>query len=124
MPSTVPMDRIHLKNISVDCIIGDLAWEREERQPIRCDLTLETDFRKVGQTDQLHDTINYAAVGRLTVSFLSEAHYQMLEALAEGLAAALLQEFPLTRLTLSLWKQAHFPATQEVGVTITRPAAA
>lgn len=115
------MDTISLLGIRADCIIGDLPWEREQRQPIRCNLELGVDMRCVGNSDRLADTINYAAVGAEVVRFLQTARYEMLEALAAGLAAMVLERFRPHTVTVTLWKKAHFPSTHEVRVRITRP---
>lgn len=113
-------DCITLTHIRADCIIGDLPWEREQRQPIRCDLQLFTDLRPAARSDRLADTIDYSAVGRQVVAFLQQSRYQMLEALAEGVATHLLELFPVQRVALTIWKQAHFPNVDEVAVTIVR----
>lgn len=113
-------DCITLTGIRVDCIIGDLAWEREQRQPLRCDVQLFTDLRAAARSDRLADTIDYAAIGRQVVAFLQQSRYQMLEALAEGMATHILELFPAQRVALTIWKQAHFPSVDEVAVTIVR----
>lgn len=115
------MDTISVRGITADCIIGDLPWEREQRQPIRCDVELGVDTRCAGKSDTLADTINYLAVGTETVRFLQTSRYEMLEALAEGIATMILERFHPQRVTIALWKKAHFPSAHEVSVRITRP---
>ncbi len=115
------MDIIHLTNIHAECIIGELDWERTTRQPIVCDLDLFVDCSRSGISDALADTIDYAAVAARAVEFLTTSQFHMIEALAEQLAATLLQEFHPHQIRVSIWKSAHFPSTERVGITITRP---
>ncbi|MBI4237208.1 MAG: dihydroneopterin aldolase [Deltaproteobacteria bacterium] len=115
------MDTITIRDIIVDCLIGDLDWERTQHQPIRCDITLATDLRPAGSSDRLADTIDYAAVGKTVASVMQASTYYMLEALAEAIARHVLRDFPAHHVTVTLHKPAHFPQAREVGVTITRP---
>jgi 7,8-dihydroneopterin aldolase/epimerase/oxygenase len=114
-------DLIHIREICAECIIGDLEWERTKRQPIQCDLSLTTDLSCVGASDALAETIDYAAVGTAVHQFIANSQFQMLEALAEGIATLVLTTFCPTALTVTLWKSAHFPGAQRVGIEITRP---
>jgi 7,8-dihydroneopterin aldolase/epimerase/oxygenase len=115
------MDTIAINNIRADAIIGELEWERTQRQPISCDVQLTTDLRPAGQTDSIADTIDYAAVGELIVSLMTESKFHMLEALAENITMAVLAQFHPHSVTLTLHKQAHFANAEAVAVTITRP---
>jgi 7,8-dihydroneopterin aldolase/epimerase/oxygenase len=120
--SEVIMDTIQLKGIEVDCIIGDEAWEREQKQTIRADLTLHTDLSRAGHSDRLEDTIDYAAVARAVIAYMELSTFQMLEALAEGLAQNLLKEFRISSVAITLNKRAHFPKTEGVAISIQREA--
>lgn len=115
-------DHIAIHGIQVDCIIGDLAWERKTRQPLRCDIQVAYDLRRAGASDRLADTINYAAVAATVVETMQGAQCQMLEALAERIASTVLKSFPAAAVSLTLWKNAHFPSAERVSISITRPA--
>lgn len=59
------------------------------------DLVLELDLRPSGQSDDLSRTINYADAARIVVEIGTGPSVQLIETLAERIAAALLSEFPL-----------------------------
>lgn len=103
-----------IQGITVDCIIGDLAWERTERQPLRMDVEFSADFARVAQSDQLTDTIDYVAVADCVRATAAASSFQMIEALAAHLIRTLFAQFPLTRIALTLTKQAHFPGASAV----------
>lgn len=82
------MDRIVLHDIIVHGKHGVNPSERELLQPFRVDLVLHLDLSKAAASDDLHDTINYAAVHRRVVEIVESRSY----ALLERLAAAILDE--------------------------------
>ena len=63
----------------------------------RVDLVLELDLRPAGRSDDLSHTINYAEVARIVTEIGTGPSVQLIETLAERMAAALLSAFPLLR---------------------------
>ncbi|HEX8806585.1 MAG TPA: dihydroneopterin aldolase [Candidatus Aquilonibacter sp.] len=82
------MDRIVLHDIIVHGKHGVNPSERELLQPFRINLELQLDLSQAAASDDLHDTINYAAVHRRIVEIVETRSY----ALLERLAAAILDE--------------------------------
>jgi len=82
------MDRIVLHDIIVHGRHGVYPKEREIAQPFRIDLVLQLDLSKAAASDDLGDTINYAALHRRIVEIVATRSY----ALLERLAAAILDE--------------------------------
>ena len=52
------MDKIFIKGMQVETIIGIFEWEREVKQLINLDLEIDYDLRKAGKTDNLKNTLN------------------------------------------------------------------
>ena len=52
------MDRIILRGLPVDCVIGTLPRERVAPQRVFFDLTLSGDFSRAGATDDLNDAVD------------------------------------------------------------------
>jgi 7,8-dihydroneopterin aldolase/epimerase/oxygenase len=82
------MDRIVLHDIIVHGRHGVNPSEREFVQPFRIDLVLQLDLSKAAASDDLRDTVNYAAVHRRIIEIVETRSY----ALLERLAAAILDE--------------------------------
>ncbi|HTU70029.1 MAG TPA: dihydroneopterin aldolase [Candidatus Baltobacteraceae bacterium] len=76
------MDRIALHDIVVEGRHGVHADERERPQPFRLDLVLELDLSRAAASDDLRDTINYAAIHRRIVEIVQTHSYALLERLA------------------------------------------
>lgn len=98
------MDKIFLNDIKVDTIIGLYDWERKTQQALRFDLEMDWDIRKAASSDDIADTLDYGAIAATIVEFVKASHYQLIETLAEDLAALLLDQYPIPKLKLTLSK--------------------
>ena len=84
------VDRIELKRLEVECIIGVYPRERVQSQPLVVHLTLQTDTREAGRGGGLSSTIDYSQLAG-EVKFLLEAcRFELIEEAAEAIAAWLL----------------------------------
>ncbi len=114
-------DTITIRNIQANCLIGELPWERKQRQRISCNLTIMFDTTKAAASDKIEDTIDYVRIARHAVDILQGTSFHLLETLANYLATELLSNFPLLQVNISINKSAHFPEAEQVSITITRP---
>ncbi len=78
------MDKIRIKSLRLPIVIGILEHERKFPQNVVFNIELEYDMRKAGETDNLFDAVDYSAVERRIVEFVSTSRFQLLEALGEG----------------------------------------
>lgn len=116
------MDKVFIKGLKADSVIGVYDWERKIRQQLIIDLELAADFSAAAASDALPDALDYAAISQSVIAAVEGASYQLLEALAEHLAALILARFPVQGLTLSITKPGAVPAAEAVGVYIERQA--
>lgn len=113
------MDKIFIRGLKVETIIGVYGWERHTPRPLVFDLDLGADFGAAASSDHVRDAIDYAAVMELVKEVASQHQPALLEALAEKLARALFQRFPLLSLRLVVHKPGAIPV-EDVGVEIER----
>lgn len=97
-------DLIRLNGLSFYGYHGVLPAEREVGGMFEVDCELEIDLAEAGHSDQLTDTIDYEAVFNCIRDTVQETSFSLLEALAEQLAALLLDKFPAYRVTLHVRK--------------------
>jgi len=90
------MDTLTLNRMQFEACHGVFAEEHCTPQPFEVTLTLELPLRAAGEVDALELTVDYAAVQR-TVAAVMGARKQLIEALAERIAAEVLREFPAVR---------------------------
>ena len=74
--------RLELNGIDVDCIIGERPDERTRTQRLRVDVVLTIDDR-AAETDELADTVDYAALTERIRAALVAAKCQMIERAAK-----------------------------------------
>jgi len=88
-------DRIELAGMRFDGHHGHADEERARSQPFDVDVTLAVDLAPAGTADDLELTVDYAAVYRLAREVVESTSFQLIEALAEAIAHAILTRYPL-----------------------------
>ncbi len=81
-------DRIELRGLRALGTHGVLPEERERAQLFEVDLDLEVDLAAAGRSDALSDTVDYGAVARAAADVITGPPADLLEHLAERVAAA------------------------------------
>jgi len=114
------MDTVFINDLRIETIIGIYAWERRVRQTISLDLEMGTDIRRAAETDGIEDTLNYKAVAKRLIAFVEASEYQLVETLAEKIAAIVLSEFTVPWLRLTVHKPGAVRGSRDVGVIIER----
>lgn len=98
------MDRISLRNIVAHGKHGANPGERDRAQPLHLELDLDLDLTRPGQTDELHDTVDYAAVYQTIVTIVEERSYQLLERLGSVILDEIFRDPRIIRASLSIAK--------------------
>ena len=75
-------DRLELRDLQLDAPVGVLESEKLAPQPIRIDLDVELSLLAAGRSDELVDTVNYAALVSLAAGAALRVHHELLESLA------------------------------------------
>ena len=83
-------DVIELRDLRIVAIVGALAHERDEPQPIALDIDIERDFTACAVNDDLSQTTNYAAVLDLVEQVVITGQFILLETLVRRVGAAIL----------------------------------
>lgn len=115
-------DVIEVRGLQVAGICGVLPEERERPQPLEVDLDLVVDLAAAGRTDDLADTIDYGAITTRVHEVVSTTSFQLLERLAEEVAAACLGDVRVGEVRVSV-RKLRPPVPELVrttGVRITR----
>jgi len=115
------MDKVFIRNLEVESIIGIFKWEREVRQLISIDIEMDFDNKKAAKSDSIEDALNYKLVGKRVTSFIKSSKFKLVEALAEKISEIILNEFPVERVKISLRKPGALRGSQAVGISIERP---
>lgn len=114
------MDLIYLRDIELQITIGLFEWEKQIRQKLYLSLEMGVDLSPVAQADSLTGGVDYGMVLQRIQHQAENAGVQLLETLAEQIAALVLKEFPVKQVKVDLAKQFIFPNVARTGVVITR----
>ena len=113
-------DRIFLRGLTAECIIGFIDWERRVKQTVVVDLELPVDCRRASMTDDVADTVDYKSVAKRVLAYIEASEFKLVETLAHRLALLLLEEFALEWVRISLNKPGAIRGSRDVGVVIER----
>ena len=113
---------IIINDIKLNARCGVTDSERCQPQPILVDLTVRSLNEPAFQSDQIMDTVDYAAMTECVRNVGESQAFVLLEALTEHLSQALFQHFPLTH--LKIWARKIQPPmncfTGSVGIRLIR----
>jgi dihydroneopterin aldolase len=114
------MDIIFLQDMKVETVIGIWEWERKIRQTVSIDLDMAADIRKAAATDSVEDTLNYKSVAKRVQAFVGDSSFQLVETLAEKIAAIVIDEFDVAWIRVRVNKPGAIRGAKGVGVLIER----
>src|SRR3546814_19979739 len=84
---------------------------------------MQFDNRVPAASDDIADTLNYKAVSKRVIAYVSQSDFGLVETLAERVAAIVLEEFGVQRGQVKLSKPGAVRGARAVGVVIERTAA-
>jgi dihydroneopterin aldolase len=97
-------DRIELRGLRVLGRHGALEGEQDTLQPFEVDLDIEADLAEAARHDDLGKTVNYSLAVDAAMGIVGHHRYRLLEALAEAIAAGVLEIPGVEAVTVSVRK--------------------
>ncbi len=113
-------DRIHIRDLSVHCIIGINPEERIEKQEVVINMTLHADLSEAARSDHIEDTVDYKSVKEEVRKAIETSDFFLLERLAEQVAEIALRPPRVQRVDLSVDKPGALRYARSVAVEMTR----
>ena len=114
-------DEIHIDQLEVSTHIGVPEQERAAPQRLTVSISFWPHQQARDLADNIHKAVNYSAVAEETKSFVRDQSVNLIETLADLLAAHLLKTFPIQKVTVEVRKFA-LPDAKYVSATVTRSA--
>jgi dihydroneopterin aldolase len=115
-------DMIEIRGLRALGIIGVCPEERERPQPFELDIDLEADLSEAGESDDLHDTIDYGVAVAIAEKVVQTEQHLLLERVAQRIATDLLALARVDGVRITI-RKVRPPLPQDVntsGVTIVR----
>ena len=115
-----PVDRIHIRDLHLRCIIGVQEWERDILQVVRIHVVLHLDLSRAGKSDRIEETVNYKTLTKAIIALTSHSRFFLVESLAEKIAELCLGDARVARVKVRVEKPGALRFARSVGVTLRR----
>ena len=98
-------DRLIIRNLELQCVIGAEDWEHRMPQRVTVDIELRGDFSVAAESDDLADAVDYRRLCIKAVEATIASEYHLVETLADRIAlASLTTHERITSATVSVFK--------------------
>lgn len=114
------MDRIIIRNLKLETLVGIYPKEKKTRQNIILNIIIFCELRKAGKSDRLEDTVDYKALKNMIVDFVEKGKFNLIEAVAEGVAKICLSNPCVSGVRISIDKPGALTRAESVAVEIER----
>jgi len=114
------MDRIFIRDLALRCIIGIYPEERREKQDIVINVEMHCDLRAAGKSDDLKHTVDYKTVKKTILKLVEDSRFQLIEALAENIAAIALADEKVQHVVVTVDKPGALRFAKSSAVEISR----
>lgn len=115
------MDKVFIRDLKINGILGIHDWERVTPREIVVNVALFTDTRHAAKSDNIADCVDYSAMARKIRAHVEYAARMTVEALANDLAELCLKEAPKARKAIvRVEKPGAVPEAASVGVEVER----
>ena len=114
------LDRIHIRDLMLRCIVGVYDFERTTKQDVNIQVTLFADLRQACESDNLQDTVDYKALKKQIVEMVEVSNYLLIEKLAGRIAEICLATPRVERAVVRVEKPGALRFARTVAVEITR----
>ena len=113
------MDQITISDLEVFYHVGVTDEERAKPQRLLVTVEMTHDFSQAIASDNLAETVDYAAVSQRLLGFGDGCHWQLIETLAADIATMVLEEFKPRTVTVEV-KKFVIPQASYVAASLTR----
>ena len=114
------LDRIHIRDLHLRCIIGVNDDERRVRQDVLINVTLHADLRQPCRSDRVADTVDYKTTKQGIVALVEASSCFLIEHLAECIAEACLADERVRRVGVTVDKPGALRFARSVAIEIVR----
>jgi FolB domain-containing protein len=114
------LDKIHITDLLLQCIIGVNEWERTQKQAVVINVTLYTNLSKPCRTDNLEDSVDYKEVKAKIIAMVEKSSFNLIERLADEIARICLAHTAVRAVRVRVDKPGALRFAKSVGVEIFR----
>ncbi|MCA9016716.1 MAG: dihydroneopterin aldolase [Planctomycetaceae bacterium] len=113
-------DQIHISDLLLRTIIGINDEERNKKQDVLINLTMQVDLRAAGRSDEISDAVNYRTITKEIIDLVENSQFQLVEKMADEVAKICLKDDRVQQTTIRIEKPGALRFARSVGVTVDR----
>jgi len=113
-------DQIRIKDLLLRAIVGINPDEREKRQDVLINITLDADMAAAGLSDAINDAVNYKTITKRVIKMVEASSFYLVERMAGEIAALCLLDPRVSAAHVLVEKPGALRFARSVGVEITR----
>lgn len=113
-------DKLIIKDLLVRGYVGINEWEQKKKQDILVNCHIHSDLKKIGQSDDIDDTVNYRTITKQIIAHIEEVKRFSVEHLATQIAKIILNDKRVTKVKVQVEKPGALRFAKSVGVAIER----
>ncbi|CAG8584448.1 3735_t:CDS:1 [Funneliformis caledonium] len=113
-------DKIFVRDLKLNSIIGINPWEREEKQSVIVNLTIYPRHKAESDKDHVIKPHNYRTIVRTISKHVEESKYKTIEAFATSVARIVIMECKVNKITIRVEKPSALMFAASAGIEITR----
>ena len=114
------MATIRVSDLKLRAIIGTNDWERNTKQDVTINVTLEFDAAPAAQSDNLKDTVDYKTMTKKIIKTVEESHFFLLEALTNTVLNIALEDKRVSAASVRVDKPQALRFADSVSLEISR----
>lgn len=115
------MDKIIIEGLTVETVVGCFNWERQIKQSLLIDLTIETNLNQACLSDNLEHTLNYVEICRVITETIQKAEPKLIENAGYIVLQQLFSHYPsIEKICIHIRKVAIVTQAQGIGVCLER----
>ena len=111
------MQKITIEDLIVPTLIGGYDWERKSKTNLRMSVQIWANVSRAMHSDNVADTLDYAAIAENIKASAAETSFALLEALGRVVCEHLLDNFAIEKLYLDIEKPDILPDAKKVCVS-------
>lgn len=114
-------DKIFIRNLMVRGILGINEEERQNRQDILVNITMEADTRPAGESEAIEDAVNYRSVAKTVIAHLESGQPKLVERLVKEIAQITFEsDVRIQAVEVTVEKPGAVRFAESVGISIYR----
>ncbi|MCL1092720.1 dihydroneopterin aldolase [Shewanella kaireitica] len=114
------MDKVLIRELKIETVIGIYEWEKQIHQTLLLDLDMAWDNRLAAASDSYDNALCYETVSNRLTALITEKPIELIETVAEMVATCVMSEFNVPWVKVKVMKPGAVPTAQAVGVVIER----